>query len=334
MTFEQIVKEIKSKKYRPIYFLDGQEPFFIDAISNLIEKSVLSEAEQSFNQIVLYGKDTDCTTIANTAARYPMMAPHQVVIVREAQQIRNITDLNSYVEQPNPSTILVIAYKYKKLDQRSKLAKSLKKGGHIYFHSKPLYDNQIPDWIGKYLKTKGKTIEPNAVMILAEYLGTQLSKIAKELDKLLLNLPKADSITAKDVEENIGISRDYNLFELQKALAYKDSNKTFRIIQYFEGNPKAAPMPLLMGTLYNFFSKLYIFHHFARGGDKQLMDAMGLRSNFFLKEYRAAARHYNLSKTTKNLGILLQYDLKSKGYEQANNNAPELIKEMAFRLMN
>jgi len=333
MSFSEIIKSIKKKEYHPVYFLDGEEGFFIDAITALLKDTVLTESEQGFNQLVLYGKETDVQTIASSARRFPMMAPYQVVIVKEAQYLRKIDDLLMYVNNPNPTTILVINYKYKKIDGRGKLAKALKTGKALYFNSKKLYENKIPDWISKYLKDKKLAITPDAVQLLSEYLGTDLSKIASELNKILINLNGKDSISVKEVEENIGINRVYNLFELTKALSYNNHEKIFRIAKYFSDNNKAAPFPLLTATLYGYFNKLFLMQSHRNASDFELQKLLGIKG-FFLKEYKLAARHFPLPKIQRNLGILLQYDMKSKGVDSGNASHGDLIKELVSKIIN
>ncbi len=331
---DQILKEIKKKEYKQIYFLDGEEAFFIDQISSLIEKSVLSESEQSFNQLVLYGKDTDCRTIINTARRFPMMSQYQVVIVKEAQQLRNIDEMISYFSQPNPSTILVFCYKYKTLDKRKKLAKTLKGENCIFFTSKSLYENKVPAWIKSFAKSEKIEIEEDAIQILAEYLGTNLGKISNELDKIKLNVPAGEKISSKHIEEFIGISREYNFYELQKAMAVNDKAKAYRIVHYFGENPKAAPVPALIGSLYNFFNSLFLFHQYSKSGERELMKILGINNSYRFNEVKSAARLFPRKKTIRNLGLLLQFDMKSKGVERATSSDGELIKEMTFQLMN
>lgn len=333
--FEEVQKDLKKKEYKPVYFLDGEEAWFLDQLSEHIEKKVLSDAEKGFNQMVFYGKDSDINTIISSAKRYPMMSPFQVIIIKEAQHLKDMASLEPYMANPVPSTILVFNYKHKKLDQRTKLVKTMKASkGCVYFTSKKLYDNQIPAWITKYVKAKKFGIDPEGLQILTENLGTSLSHISNELDKLFLNLEPKANITLADIVKHIGINREYNSFEFQKALAYRQVVKAHRIVSYFAENPKAAPMPLLMGTLYNFYSKLYLFHHYAGHSDHELQKIMGLHSSFFVKEYRAAAQHYSLSKVRKNLGILLKYDLKSKGVDQADNAPGPLLLELTYLLMN
>ena len=335
MTFPQIIADLKKKQYKPVYFLHGNESYFIDAIADFIEKKVLSDGEKSFNQTILYGKETEFKQVVDTARRYPMMAPYQVVILKEAQEMRTLKELVTYVEKPAETTILVICHKHKKFDSRTKLGKSLKKNA-VLFESKKLYDNQLPDWIHNYLKTKGFTIKPNATALIAEYLGTDLSKVVNELDKLAINLPKGTDITQQHIQDNIGISKDYNVFELQKALGQKQVTKVNRIIKYFGANPKKSPMVMMVGSLYNYFSKIYMLHFLRHAGDQDVLSALKLRSSFFLREYKASARNYSRPQTEKVLSILKEYDLKSKGVDNNTMSNPdsELLKEMVYRIMN
>jgi DNA polymerase III subunit delta len=332
VTHNEIIKSLRAKEFKPVYFLHGMESFYIDSIANYIEQKVLSEAEKSFNQTILYGKDTEAKTLIDTASRYPMMASHQVVILREAQEMKGLHDLQLYIEKAVPSTILVICHKHKKLDARTKFAKSLKKHA-VLFESKKLYDNQVPDWIFDYLKNKKLTINPNASQLIAEYLGTDLSKIANELDKLAINLPEGTQINEKHIQDNIGISKDYNVFELQKALGQRNVLKTNRIIKYFIANPRKNPLVMVTGTLYNYFSKIYMLHFLRNLPDRELSSALKLRSEFFLREYKSTARNYNLTKTQNVISVLKEYDLKSKGVDSDNVPEGELMKEMVYKIL-
>lgn len=334
MTFQQILTDLKKKQYQPVYFLHGNESYFIDAISDFIEKNVLSDGEKSFNQTILYGKEIEFKQVVDTARRYPMMAPYQVVIVKEAQEMRTLKQLDKYIENPAQTTILVLCHKHKRFDSRTKFGKLLKKNT-VVFESKKLYDNQLPDWIHNYLKTKGFTIKSGAAALIAEYLGTDLSKVVNELDKLAINLPKGTDITQQHIQSNIGISKDYNVFELQKALGQKQVTKVNRIIQYFGANPRKNPMVMLVASLYNYFSKIYMLHFLSRAGDQEMLKALKLGSSFFLREYKASARNYSKSKTEKILSILKEYDLKSKGVDNNTMHNPdsELMKEMVYRIL-
>jgi DNA polymerase-3 subunit delta len=332
MTFEDILKQLNEKKYRPIYFLMGEEPYFIDRITEHIADHVLTEEEKTFNQIILYGKDTDIPTVINTARRFPMMASHQVVIVREAQSLDKIEDLIHYVEKPLGSTLLVINYKYKKLDKRKKLFKALEKNS-ILFESKRLYDDKVPPWINSYLRSRGKKIEPKAAVILTEYLGNDLGKIANELEKLIIVLKaEQDIITATDIERNIGISKDYNNFELNNALAQRNVLKANRIIQYFNANQKNHPLTLTITSVYFFFSRVLRYHFLNDKSSRNGASALKIEP-FFIREYETAARNYNTAKTVRVISLLREYDLKSKGFGNVSAIPGELLKELIYKII-
>ncbi len=328
------MRELEAQEFRPIYFLHGKEPYFIDAIAAYIEKNALAESEQAFNQTAFYGKDVDHMAIVDTARRFPMMASRQVVMLKEAQDMKGLANLLSYVEKPMDTTVLVICHKHKKLNLHSKFGKALKKNA-LVFESKPLYDNQVPAWISNYLKGHKLTITPKASELIAENLGTALSKIANELDKLALNLPPGTQVDDAAVEAHIGISKDYNVFELQRAIGLRDPLKAQRIVNYFAANPKKGPLVLLIGSLYNYFSKVFLFHAAKNLPEKELLSTLQLRSGYFLKEYRAAARNYPRSKTEQVITLLKEYDLKSKGvgYNSTGKPEGELMKEMVWRIM-
>jgi DNA polymerase-3 subunit delta len=269
MTANDILKDLKNRKFKPLYLLHGEEPYFIDRIGNFIEDHVLTDAEKGFNQTVLYGKDTDVMAVLNAAKRYPMMADYQVIIVKEAQDMKwgkedddkkGINPVLSYLENPLSSTILVFCYKYGKFDKRKKAYKAIEKHG-LVFESASLYDNKIPGWIESYATEKNYRISVQAAVMLCEYLGNDLSKIANELDKLMLNIAAGQEIGLKDIQDNIGISKEYNVFELQSALIKRDVLKANQIINYFEANPKANPIVLILGNLNNFFSKVLLYHY-------------------------------------------------------------------------
>ncbi len=332
MTHQEILKSLRAKQYKPVYFLHGDESYYIDVISKYIEENVLSEGERSFNQMVFYGKDSDAKTIIDTASRYPMMSSHQVVILKEAQEMKALQDLQPYIEKAVPTTIFVICHKHKKLDARTKLAKALKANA-LVFESKKLYDNQVPDWIASYLKSKKMTISPDAAQLIAEYLGTNLSKIVNELDKLVINLPAGTAINEKHIQDNIGISKDFNVFELQRALGNRDVLKANRIINYFIANPRKNPLVVVIGTLYNYFSKVFIFHFMRNRSDSEISKALKLRSDYFLKEYKIAARNFNLSHTKRVIHLLKEYDLRSKGVDNDSTNEGELMKELVWKIL-
>lgn len=334
MTYQEILKELKQKKYRPIYFLHGAEAYFIDVISDYIEDKVLTETEKAFNLTILYGKEANHLTVVDSARRYPVMSERQVVIIKEAQEMKSLPDLMTYIEKPLDSTLLVICHKHKPFNLNSKFGKLLKEKA-LVFDAKELYDNQVPDWITTYLKEKKRRINAPAANLIAEYLGTELSKIANELDKLALNLPTDTEVQEKHVEEHIGISKDYNVFELQKALGTRDVLKANRIVNYFAANPRKNPLPVVLGSLYNFFSKIYMLHFVRNLSEKEMLEALQLRSAYFLKDYRSALPHFPLAKTQQVIGFLKEYDLKSKGvdYNSTGKEEGELLKELVWRIL-
>ncbi len=333
MTAAELIKDIKAKKWKPIYLLHGEESYYIDLISDYMEEHVLSEAEKGFNQTILYGKDTDVMTILNAAKRYPMMSDFQLVLVKEAQELKldkAAEQFQAYCEQPLNSTILVLAHKYGKFDKRKKVYKIIEKNG-LVFESASIYDHKVPAWIEDFIKSKGCHINPKASALLGEYLGNDLSKVANELEKLMLNVQKGQEIGTRAVQDNIGISKEFNVFELQHALARKDGYKANQIINYFEANPKANPMVLIMGNLSSYFTKILKYHYVT---DKsQAARELGVNP-YFLKDYELAARSYNLGKTFEVISILREYDLKSKGVDATGNTqSGELMKEMVWRII-
>jgi DNA polymerase-3 subunit delta len=327
-----IVSDIKKGTIQPIYFLMGEEPYYIDKISDFIEETVLDEAEKGFNQQVMYGRDVSIEDIVSAAKRFPMMAERQVIIVKEAQDLsRNIEKLVSYAENPQPTTVLVINYKYKKLDKRKKLHKAVAKSGLIY-ESKKLYENQVSDWIRRVLSGKKYQIEPKASQMLVEFLGTDLSKISNELDKLMLILAAGSIITPEHIEENIGISKDYNNFELRKAVGEKNIVKANRIINYFAENPRNNPLVMTISLLNNFFTQLLLFHGLQDKSKSSVAKAIGV-SPYFVDEYFAAARNYPMRKVAQNIAFLRDADLKSKGVGASNLGQGDLLKELLFKMM-
>ena len=309
----------------------GEEPFYIDKISDYISDNVLESQEKEFNQSVLYGKEVDVAQIIAEAKQFPFGATHRVVIVKEAQNIKNIDELESYLDNPQPSTILVICYKYKKLDKRKKFTKSLAKKA-LLFESKKLYDNKVPDWITKYLSEKGYKIEEKASFMLAEFLGTELSNISNELDKLMVIVKKEEKITANIIEKNIGISKDYNIFEFQQALGKKDILKSNQIVNHFSANPKAHPLVVTLGMLFSFFQKLMTYHSIKDKNKNNVATELKV-SPYFVNQYSSAARNYSQSKLFDIFTHLKQYDLKSKGVNNTSTKDGELLKELVYRIL-
>jgi DNA polymerase-3 subunit delta len=334
LTYKDIQAAFKKKNFAPIYFLHGDEPFYIDTIANYLEHKVLTEEQKSFNLTVLYGKEATHLHILDSARRYPIMADNQVIVIKEAQEMKDLMKLENYFKQPMPTTIVVIVYKYKKFDKRTKFAKALAADKNaVVFESKKLYENKIADWATNYLKENGYNLMSNASELVVEYLGTSLSKISNELDKLMINVPKGTQVTEKHIQDNIGISKDYNVFELQKALGSKKIEKSQRILNYFKANPKSGPMVMVVSSLYSFFSKVYIFHSVKGGSDNEIAAALGMRSSYFLQDYRVAAKNYNKPKTEEIISLLHEYDMKSKGVNRDNTTESELMRELIYRIL-
>lgn len=332
VTYEDVMSGLKNRNYKPVYFLAGDEPYYIDLIIDYIEEKVLPESDRAFNQIIVYGEDTSVPAIIDTARRFPMMASHQVVIVKEAQSLKKIEDLTIYLDKPLLSTILVISYKYKTLDKRTKLYKMLDSQG-CYFESARMRDYLVPGWIERYLMAKGIKADPNASAMLTEFLGTDLHKIANELDKLIMTLPAGKpAITTTLIEKNIGISKDYNNFELQKAIGEKDIVKANMIVHHFANNPKDNPIMLTISSLFSFFSKLLTYHYL---GDKSKTNvANALKVNpYFVRDYEVAATKYNISRTVQVVSLLRSYDLRSKGFGDPGTDQGDLLKEMIFKIL-
>jgi len=327
-----ILRDLKNKIYKPIYFLMGEEPYYIDLITEYIAANVLTDSEKEFNQVVMYGKDTTALNVINAAKRFPMMSQYQVVILKEAQTLDKIDDLHFYIEKPLKSTILVINYKYKSLDKRKKLYKDLIQNG-VVFESERLYDDKIPGWISSYLKGKNLSIDLKACSLITDYLGNDLSRIANELDKLIITLgPGITTINSAHVERNIGISKEYNNFELQKALSQKNILKANRIINYFDKNQKLNPISFTFSSLYHFFSKVLLYHSIEDKSTKNAASVMKLNP-YFVDEYRLAAKNYNPAKVVSIISLLREYDLKSKGFGNATFTPGSILKELVYKIL-
>jgi len=329
----KIVNDIKGGNIKPIYFLMGEEPYYIDKLSEYIETNVLTEEEKGFNQTVLYGRDVSIEDVVSTAKRYPMMADRQVVIIKEAQELsRTIDKIESYVENPMPSTVLVFCYKYKTLDKRKKVTKLLAKNGIVY-ESKKLYENQVGDWIKRVLSGKKYSIEPKASAMLVEFLGTDLSTINKELEKLQIILPAGSTISAKDIEENIGFSKDYNVFELRKAIGERDQLKAYKIAENFAQNPKDNPIVMTVGLVFSFFVQLLKYHGLKDKNPKNVASALGVNP-FFLKDYDVAVKNYPMKKVSQIVASLRDTDVKSKGVGANSLSQADLLREMLYKIFN
>ena len=340
MSAAAILKDLKARKFKPVYLLHGEEPYYIDQIIHYMEDNILNDMEKGFNQTVLYGKDTDMATILNAAKRYPMMSDYQLIVVKEAQDLKWAKEtegsskeaefVQAYFEKPLQSTILVLGYKYANFDKRKKIFKSVTKSG-LVFQSDPVRDYKLAGWIEDLVKEKGAKIAPQAAALMAEYLGTDLSKISNELEKLMLNVSKETTIDTDHIQKNIGISKEYNVFELQKALASRNVLKANQIVNYFADNPKANPMVMVMANLNAYFTKILKYHYLQNKGDT----ARELGVNpYFVKDYEAAARSYNINKTFDIISLLREYDLKSKGVDSTGNVTDgELLKELMFKVL-
>jgi DNA polymerase III subunit delta len=323
----KIVNDIKAGTIMPIYFLMGEEPYYIDKLSDYIEENVLSEDEKGFNQTVLYGRDVTIEDIVGTAKRYPMMAERQVVIVKEAQDLtKTIDKLESYAENPMPSTVLVMCYKYKTLDKRKKVTKLLAKNGLVY-ESKKLYENQVGQWITRVLQGKGYTIEPKANAMLVEFLGTDLSKINNELEKLQIILPKGSQITAKSIEENIGFSKDFNVFELRKSLGERNQLKSYQIVNYFAENPKDNNIVMVVGLVFSFFIQVLKYHGLKDKNPNNVAKVLAVNP-FFLKDYDIALKNYPMKKVSQIVATMRSIDVKSKGVGANALPLHDLYKDM------
>jgi len=333
----QILKNLHAGQYAPIYFLQGEEPYYVDLISDYIEKNALDESARGFNQIILYGKDVRVGDVLNNAKRFPMMSERQVVMVKEAQNIVDlgkddgIQPLVQYLENPLPSTILVFCHKHKKLDRRKALSKSLEKHA-VLLTSNKLYDNQLPDWIRDYFRQKEFKITDKSVFMLAESIGNNLERLSNEIDKMLINFKEKVEITDQIIQKFIGISKEYNAFELQKAVALKEIVKANKIINYFEQNPKNNPVLPIISILYSFFSKLLILHGTRDKSDNKLASVMKV-NRFFIRDYTTAARNYPVQKVVDIIHNLRHADLQSKGVNASNLPDGQILKELIFKIL-
>ncbi len=334
MSYEALIRDIKAGKFHPIYLLHGEEPYFIDRIEEAIEAAALTEAERSFNQLILYGKDAEPKALLDHLRQYPMMGQRQVVLLREAQEMKGLAELSDYIENPTPTTLLVICYKHKKFDMRTRMGKALSEKA-VVFESKKLYDNQIPAWILAYCKEQQRTIEPEAAALLAEYLGNDLTKVVNELDKLNINVPSGGTITSNHIEEVVGISKEYNVFELQRAFAHRDHVRIARIERYFLANVRKHALIGIIASLYNYFSKVYMLYFLPQASDADIARALELRQDFFVKEYRLAARNYTRRQIEHILHLLHAYDLRAKGIHTDTSHTSEeaLMRELFSRML-
>jgi len=327
----QIIRQIEAKQFEKIYFLHGEEAYYIDAITNAILANALEDHERDFNQTILYGKDTDALSLISDAKGYPMMAERRVVVLKEAQDFKGMEDLLAYFEAPSDQTVFVINYKYKNYDSRKKSIKAAAKNG-IVFKSEKVPEYKLSDWIGNYVKTQGFGIAPKAIMLLAEFLGNDLSKIINELDKLAILVEKGTTINEIHIEENIGISKDYNVFELVNAVSVRDVTKALTIVDYFNHNPKSTSIIVVISNLFNHYSRLMKIHFLENKSKAAIAGALRVPP-FVAAQMMASAKIYNPKKIAANIAILHEFDLKSKGINNSSFPEGALMKEMVFRLM-
>ena len=330
MSAEKILGEWKKGRFKPIYWLEGEEPYFIDMLVDYAEHHILPESEAGFNLTVFYGRDADWAAVVNACRRYPMFAERSVVLLKEAQHMRDIDKLEPYIENPLSSTVFVVSYKEKKVDARTKFAKLLKQNAEV-FTTKKIYDNQLPEWASNMVQQHGLTISQKALQLLVDHIGNDLSRIQNEVEKLAVNLGSRKNITEDDIETYIGVSKEFNVFELQDAMVRKDLAKAIRIIQYFEANPKAAPIQMMLPALYNFFSKVYMIFG-VQGDEKTLATAIGVNP-YFIKDYIAAAKNYAYEGVERILLLLHEYNLRSVGVNNAGAEDSSLMKEMVVKMM-
>ena len=331
MSVEKIISDWKKKNFKPLYWLEGEEEYFIDKVMDYAEHFILTESEASFNLSVFYGKDANWAEVINACSRYPMFAERQVVLLKEAQQMKDIEKLESYIENPLSSTVFVVSYKEKKLDARKKFTNLVKEKG-VLFSTKKMYDRDLPQWSQEMLQSKGLSINQKGLALLVDHIGNDLVRIENEIDKLSVNLGKRTTINEDDIELYIGVSKEFNVFELQAALAAKDLAKSIRIIQYFEANPKAGPIQLVLPSLYNFFSKVFMIFGAGTNDEKSIATAIGINP-YFIKDYLQAAKLYTYPGVEKALLLMHSYNLKSVGVGSIGTNDASLMKEMIVKMI-
>lgn len=345
-SFDEIIKGFKKKEFAPVYFLHGEEPYYIDEVCNYVEDHVLNDMEKAFNFIALYGKDVDHIAVIDQVRRYPVMAERQVVLLKEAQQMKDLDALEKYASNPLNTTLLVIAHKHSKFDARKKLLKAIEAGGGVVYESKRIYDNQVPEWITDYLTGKQLKINDQAAHLLAEFLGTDLGKVVNELEKLAIGMKPGEEITTERIEANVGLSKDFNVFELQRALAEKDMLKSNTIVNHFASNLRENPLIKVIASLYGFFSSLYVAQFYRNASEKEQVGALFMpeasedqlnaaykKMSWKLKDFRIALKHYNLPQTEAAIAALREFDLKGKGVNSDGTSEGELMREMVWKIL-
>ena len=334
VTYEDIMRDLQAGKYAPVYILMGEESYFIDKITDFIATNVLGEAERDFNQTIFFGIDVSSGQVADMARRFPMMAERQVVIVKEAQNLKNWDRLEQYFEKPQPTTVLVIAYKNGTIDGRKKILTSAQRAGAVIFESKKLYDRNLPSFIENYLKLKKATIEPKACQMLADHIGADLSRLTSELDKVVLSMPEGDRrVTPEIVEERVGVSKDYNGFEFRTAIANHDILKVNRILKYFDSNPKSGGPFMLVSILFGYFQNLMLAHYAPQKTDTAIAQFLDLRNAWAAKDYVLGLRYYSGMKTMQIIQKIRETDAKSKGLDNPNTSVGDLMRELVFFIL-
>ena len=331
MTPEKIIGDLRKGQFKPVYWLEGDENYFIDQVVDFAEHEILSEAEVGFNLTVFYGRDTAWPDVINACRRYPMFSEKQVVIIKEAQDLKGIDKLEAYVEKPLPSTLLFVAYKDKKVDGRTKLAKLLKDKA-VLMTTKKMYDNALPEWTNELVKEKGFSITKKALFLLIDHIGNDLARLSNEIDKLALNLKDRSQISEDDIEKFVGVSKEFNVFELQQAIAQRDLYKAIRIVQYFGSNPKAAPLQLVCPSLYNFFSKVQVVYSVSSRDEKTVASAIGVNA-WFVKDYISTTTKFSYQEIEKVLLLLYEYNLRNLGINDGGTDDAELLKEMVVKMI-
>lgn len=331
MPVSKIINDWKKNQFAPIYWLEGDESYYIDLVVEYAEKQIIPTEQQDFNLTIFYGKDAAWAEVINACRRYPAFGDKQVVVIKEAQYMNNIEQLQPYFENPLASTILVIAYKEKNIDGRKAFGKMLKTKA-VYIATKKMYDNQLPEWVMQFVKASGYQINGKAVQIIVDHIGNDLSRIQNELQKLMVNLGDRKSITEEDIEKYIGISKEYNAFEFQDAIGQKNFSKAMRMVQYFESNSKAAPIQLILPTLYSFFSKLYMIYGLGTKDERRIASEIGLNP-FVVKNYTQSLNHYSYNKVQQILLLIQEYNLRVLGINDASNEDADLLKELVVKIM-
>lgn len=333
LTYESVVRSVQNREFKPIYYLMGEESYYIDRISDYIASQVLAEEQKDFNLTVMYGSDTNIANVLTAAKRFPMMSDYQVVIVKEAQNLKNIDDLSFYLKKPQPQTILVFCHKNGVLDRRKKVIADVERVG-VLFESKKLRDYQLPAFIVNYVRNHKSSIDEKAAVLLAEFIGSDLNRMAGEIDKLMMSMPEGQSrITPELIERNIGVSKEFNSFELRSALIEKDVLKANRIAKYFNENSKANPIQKTLATLFGFFSNLMLAHYAPEKSESGVMEILGMRQSWQVKEYMAAMRVYSARKTMNIISAIRQTDAKSKGVGNSSISDGDLLRELIYYIL-